>query len=279
MSTIKVRQIEVEIQFDDGSRIYKSPMDIKITGSKNITALQNICTVEISNLKKEERDYILANCNQNLAAQYKVRRIKVSAGRDGSGSWQVFIGDIINAALTQPPDITLVLRCATNARDRTNWEAMSNTGQLPLSKLITDVCGLLLLTPQVDDSVDQTKMISRFQFLGPLPALVIALQEAAHVRAFVDDDKLVVTSWNVPLANSKVDVNKNTGMIGIPEFTEYGIRVKVLADKRIVLGGAITLNSVMVPVMNADYVITRLDYNLTSRSTPFYYDVWASRSA
>lgn len=272
------RILTVEIEFEDGSRVYSSPMNITISGSKTIASAQNTCTIAISNMKKEERDYIMSNCNQSLAASYKIRRVRVMAGRESKGSWKVFLGDIVGASVSQAPDVTITLRAQTNARDKTQWWAFSNTGPVTLERLVQDTASILGLSYKIDSKVDKGKIIPRYTFNGVVTAMIVRISELANVRCYVDDDTLVVTDWAAGLSNTIVEVNKDSGMIGIPEFTEYGIRVKTLADRNIVLGGAIRLNSFMVPVMNADYVITRLDYDLTSREQAFYYDVWANRS-
>lgn len=272
------RILTVEIEFEDGSRVYSSPMNIQISGSKTIASAQNTCTICISNMKKEERDYVMSNCNQSLASSYKVRRVRVMAGRESKGSWKVFNGDIVGASVSQAPDVTITLRAQTNARDKTQWWAFSKTGPVTLETLVQDTASILGLSYKIDPKVDKGKIIPSYTFNGVVTAMIVRISELANVRCYVDDDTLVVTDWAAGLSNTIVEINKDSGMIGIPEFTEYGIRVKTLADRNIVLGGAIRLSSIMVPVMNADYVITRLDYDLTSREQAFYYDVWANRS-
>lgn len=272
------RILSVELQFDDHSLVYNSPMDITVTGCKTVTSMQNTATITIGNLTKEHRDYILSNSNQNLAANYKVRRVRVKAGRESFGSWQVFMGDIVSANVSQPPDIKLTLKCLTNAVDRTQWWAFANTSGRTLGELVREVASFMNLSFRIDPSVNEGKVIPRFTFNGPAAAMIIRLSEMADVRVYVDDDTIVVTNWDAGLSNTIVEVNKDSGMIGIPEFTEYGIRVRTFADRNIVLGGGIRLTSEMVPVMNADYVATRIDYELSTRDTAFYYDVWANRS-
>lgn len=268
----------MEVEFDDNSLVYQGPMDIKVTGSKTVASMQNTATITLTNLTKAHRDYILANCNQNLAANYKVRRVRVMAGRESFGDWKVFIGDIVSANVSQPPDIQLTLRCVTNAVDRTQWWAFSNTGPITLEKLVQETAAVMGLSYRIDPTVDKAKVIPHFTFNGPAAAMIVRLSELANLRVFADDDTIVVTNWDAGLSNTIVEVNKNSGMIGIPEFTEYGIRVRTFADRNIVLGGGVRLVSEMVPVMNGDYVITRLDYDLSTRDTAFYYDVWANRS-
>lgn len=272
------RILTVELEFEDGSLIYGSPMAITVGGTKSVTSMQNSATITISNLTKEHRDYILSNCNQRLAANFKVRRVRVMAGRESFGSWQVYMGDIVSANVSQPPDVKLTLRCLTNAVDRTQWWAFANTSGVTLDTLVQETAAIMGLSYRIDSRVDKSKVIPHFTFNGPAAAMIIRLSELANVRVYCDDDTIVVTNWDTGLANTIVDVNKDSGMIGIPEFTEYGVKVRTFVDRNIVLGGAIRLRSEMVPVMDGEYVITRIDYEMTTRDQAFYYDVWASPS-
>jgi hypothetical protein len=272
------RILTLELEFDGNSVVYEGPMDISITGSKTVTAMQNSATVTISNLTKENRDYILSNCNQNLASNFRVRRARIMAGRESFGVWKVFQGDIVAASVSQPPDIKLTLKCLTNAVDRSQWWAFSNTSGKTVRQLVEETAAVMNLSYRIDQAVDAAKVIPHFTFNGPAAAMIIRLSELANLRVYCDDDTIVVTNWDSGLSNTIVEVNKDSGMIGIPEFTEYGIRVRTFADRNIVLGGAIRLMSEMIPVMNGDYVITRIDYSLTTRAQDFYYDVYANRS-
>lgn len=273
------RVLTVEIEFESGSRVFAGPMSIRVGGSKTISSTQNQATITISNVSKDTRDYIMSNCNQALAMNYKVRRVRVRAGRESYGQWNVFVGDIVSANVTQPPDITITLRCVTNAVDRSKWWSFANTGPITLEKIVQEAAASLGLAYRIDSAVDKSKVIPRFTFNGPMVAIIIRIQELANVRAYVDDDTIVITDWAKGLSNTIVEVNAYSGMVGIPEMTEYGVKVKTLADRNILLGGAMRLKSEIVPVLDGDYVITRIDYDLTTREQEFYFDVWASRSA
>lgn len=272
------RILNVQLEFEDGTYIYGDPMYIKVQGFKAISVLQNIATITIGNLRKDHRDYILSNCNQVLQAQYKIRKVTVFAGRQSTGAFQVYQGDVVSANISQPPDVMLVIRAATSARDRTNFLSFSNTANLSLGQAINELAQVLNLNASIDPAVDATQTVPRFTFFGQPLGAIARIQELYKVKVFTDDNILVVKPWNESLSNTIVNLNKSTGMIGIPEFTEYGIRVKTFVDKNIRLGAGLRLVSEMVPAMNADYVITRLDYDMSTRETSFYYDVWANRS-
>jgi hypothetical protein len=59
-------------------------------------------------------------------------------------------------------------------------------------------------------------------------------------------------------------------MIGIPEVTEQGVKVKFLFDSVTKLGGAVRITSVLNPSANGYYVIFKLEFDLTSRDNNFY---------
>jgi hypothetical protein len=60
-------------------------------------------------------------------------------------------------------------------------------------------------------------------------------------------------------------------MVGVPEFTEMGVRVTTLADNQVILGGGIELKSSVYPAVNGKYIIFQLAFILSNRMDPFYY--------
>jgi hypothetical protein len=278
MAGFDPRILTVELQFEDNSLIYGDPLYIKVQGSKTIASLQNTATITIGNLRKDHRDYILTNCNQVLQSQYKIRKVRVMAGRKSVGSWLVFEGDIISASVTQPPDIMLILRCATMARDKSQFWTYVNTGTISLQQIAQDFADFVGFSLLIDPAVNASQTVPKFTFNGQPVAMMTRISELFNVKCYTNDNQIVIKPWSEPLSNQIVEVSTTSGMVGIPEFTEYGVKVKTLVDRNVVLGGAMRLTSTMVPVMNADYVITRIDYDLATREQQFYYDLWASRS-
>ena len=90
-------------------------------------------------------------------------------------------------------------------------------------------------------------------------------------------DTLVVKDASIPITGSTRILSAETGMIGIPEFTERGIKVKFLIDNQTKLGSAIDVRSVQYPAANGIYVIYKLGFQIASRDTPFYYVAEAAR--
>jgi hypothetical protein len=103
------------------------------------------------------------------------------------------------------------------------------------------------------------------------------LNSIGGINAFQDDGVLVVKDAGVPLRNTLKIVSSSTGMIGIPEFTEQGIRVKFLLDNTVLIGSLIRIQSNIYSAANGEYIIYKLSFEIATRDTPFYYIAEAQR--
>jgi len=111
---------------------------------------------------------------------------------------------------------------------------------------------------------------------GQPPDITMTLK--ATTGDFAKGD-IIFKDYNAALVRRVRTLNLDTGMIGIPEFTEQGIKVKMLFDNQTVLGGGLDVTSKLNPAANGVYTVYKLAFELASRDTPFYYIAEATRSA
>ena len=88
---------------------------------------------------------------------------------------------------------------------------------------------------------------------------------------------MVVKDINLPLPNFMRVLNLESGMVGKPEFTEQGCKVKFLIDPRTKLGGALKVISKTTPTANGVYIIYKLSFFVASRDVDFYYAAETTR--
>jgi hypothetical protein len=88
--------------------------------------------------------------------------------------------------------------------------------------------------------------------------------------AFIDDETLFITDRGKAVAGSGMVLSKETGMIGIPQPTEQGVKVRYLLDPRARVGSQITIRSEINPAANGDYIIYKLGFDVCNRDTAFY---------
>lgn len=272
MPELDPRIVRVGIEVDGAIKYYEG-LNISIQGMKYGNENQNECNVTITNLQKETRDYILSETSP-FNKNKKPKKLIVEAGRKSYGTTQIFIGDITNATVSQPPDIALGIKALTGNHSKGNVIARSQPAQTPLRRVAEQVASDLgvSLNYQAKD-----KSIANYSFTGGSLKQIEKLQQSGNVNAYLDDGVLVVKDWNVPLAGKKRVLSLDTGMIGIPEVTEQGIKVKFLLDNQTTLGGGLEIKSKMYPAIDGEYVIFKLGFDIASRDTPFYWIAEAKR--
>lgn len=274
MSRIDLRILRVGIEVSGEMLVFEGPMAITARGSKFGSETQNTCDISIANLSKDTRNYILTETspfNKNRTP----KRVFVEAGRVSTGTARIFVGEIVSSSPTQPPDIGLEIKAQTGAFQKGNLVARSGAAKEKLSTIakgVADDIGASLEFEATD------KLIANYSFSGAALKQVGALGRAGGVDAFQDDDVLVVKDAGKPRANRVKVVNSGTGMLGIPEATERGVRVTTLFDLQTELGGRMDLTSELNPALDGSYTIFKADFDLASREEAWYYDLEASRN-
>lgn len=260
------RIVRVSIQIGEKLNVYDQ-LYITASGTKFANPNQNEAEVKIANLSKEVRDYLVTETspfNKNNTP----KKLIIEAGRISTGYSRVFIGDIVSACPSQPPDIIMTIKAKTgqfNKGKLVSKTAKSKTSLKEIAQSAADDLGVSLQFEAND------KQIANHSYCGAATKQIDDIQETGDVDVYVDDDKLIVKNMNVPLTGVVRILNAETGMIGIPEVDENGLKVKMLFDNKTTLGGALQIESKINPALNGNYAIYKLAFDLANRDTPFYW--------
>ena len=241
------------------------------TGAKFGSLSQNEVEIRIANINKQTRDYLLTEgtpFNRVRNAGQRRNRIIVEAGRESYGYSVVFVGDITTVTMTTPPDIWVVIKALTTQYQKGDLVSRSLPSQSNLSVIAQQVATDLGLS-LVFEAPDIT--VSNYTYTGSATKQVDVLDEIQGINAYVNDEQLVIKRENQPLVNQVKTLNIDTGMIGIPEFIDYGIRVKFLLDNKTDIGTRLDIESLIYPAANGSYSIYKLEFEIASRDLPFYY--------
>lgn len=263
---LDLRLLKVDIAINGKVTTYNEAFAITVKGTKYANPIQNECEVSIANLKADTRNFILTETSPYNSNEVP-KTITVSAGRISTGYAQVYTGDITTSLITQPPDILLTLKCATGQFLKGKLGTTKGLAKQKLSGISAQVAqqlGLKLNFQATD------KFISNYAYSGAQLKQINKLGDAGGVTAYQDDGQLVVKDLHLPLPDAVTKLDEYHGMIGIPEVTEQGVKVKFLFDSVTKLGGAIQLTSQLNPAANGYYIIFKLEFDLTSRDTSFY---------
>lgn len=267
---LRILRIGVEV---DGRLKFYDGLNLAASGTKYANANQNECDVKITNLDRATADYLLTETSP-LNDNRTPKRLIVEAGRDSTGAATVFEGDITSAVGSQPPDITISIKAKTGNFQKGNIVGRSSAGKTPLSNIAQNVASDLGLKL---DFQATDKQIANYSHSGAALKQVDKLGTTGAVSAYINNGTLVVKDINVALKGRTRVLNIDTGMIGIPEFTEQGIKAKMLFDNQTDLGYGLDITSIMLPAANGLYIVYKLAFDLTSRDTAFYLMAEATR--
>lgn len=262
------RLITISIEIGGQLKKFDQRFAIMASGTKFANAQQNEAKVKIANLTKADRDYLLT-ATSPFNKDRTSKKLIIEAGRVSTGTGKIYEGEISTVIPSEPPDVWLEFKCQTGQFLKGKLVAVSQPAQTKLSAIVEQIAKdtNLNLNFQAPD-----RNISNFSHTGSaLHGIEKINQMGGGIHAYQDNEQLVVKSLNVPLTGTLRVLNKDSGMVGIPGFTELGVRVKYLMDKETVLGGALEIQSVMYPTTNGRYMIFKLGFEIASRDEPFYW--------
>jgi hypothetical protein len=272
VAQIDPRIVRVGIEVDGQIKYYEG-LNIVASGTKYANANQDECEVQISNIDKATRNYILTETSP-FNKNRKRKKLIVEAGRQSYGASRIFVGDIVTSTVSQPPDITITLKALTGNFTKGDIIARNQPSQMSLKKISEQVARDLGVTL---DYQAKEKNIGNYSFNGGALKQIDKLGQAGGVNAYLDGDVLVVKDYNVPLNGKMRILDLDSGMIGIPEVTEQGVRATFLLDNQTTIGSALKITSKIYPAVNGTYTIYKLSFNIASRDTPFYFIAEAKR--
>lgn len=259
-------EIAGRINWYDGLRV-------KAAGTKYANPLQNDCSLTISGLSMAVRDRLLTDTSPYNPSPTP-RRLIIDAGRESYGTFRLFIGDITSAEPGPPPDVDLVIKAKTENAQAMNVAAVSFGASARMSNIAQQVAkeiGVGLLFEAAD------KNVANWSFTGPALKLVRRLEEMGGVRAFIDDDLLIVKDAGSVIRGAVRVLNLDSGLVGIPKATEKGLDVTFLIDRETKLGGMLRLDSRMNKALNGDYSIDQLKFDVASHEDSFFYQAQCTR--
>lgn len=260
------RIMRVSLEIGGILKIYES-LAITASGMKFGNSIQGEAKVTISNLSRSDINYIIRETSP-LNKNRVTKKLMLDVGRVSTGYTRVYVGDIWRSNVSQPPDVVLSMECKTGQILKGQYAGVTQPSVVPLSDIGRAV-GASLGIPVVNEATD--KNISNYQFSGAALKQVDALCDAGGVNAFVDDDVLYIKDADKALEGRSVVVSESTGLIGLPEITDSGVKVKILFLPGVHVGGMIDLQCRLMPEANGQYQIYKLGFEFANRADPFYW--------
>ena len=235
--------------------------------------------VSIANLSREDVEY-LTTYTSPYVDQSKKKRINIFAGYESTGVGMIFSGDIYSALPDGLPDTWLNIKAKTEYYNQQNIITFTQprTNTKTLATNIAEQLGISLVWRSKSQ-----KVIDSFNYTGSKAQLLYRLNQADNFYAYIDNNTLyVVDKDDQPPQTSSTTkedgtiklINKNSGLIGIPEPDEYGVKIKILLDPAVALGDWFKLESERLPIVNGFYQVYEMTYDFATREAQYYIEIY-----
>lgn len=267
----------VQIQTPSGDKeIRNISMRGRITRKMSETG--STAKISIANLSREDVEY-LTTYTSPYVDQSKKKRINIFAGYESTGVGMIFSGDIYSALPEGLPDTWLNIEAKTEYFNQQNIITMSQS-RMNTKSIATIAANQLNLS--LDWRSNSEKFIDAFNFTGAKTKLLNRLNQLDNFRAFIDNNSLIVIDTNEQppeTSNKKRQgfvkvINGDSGLIGLPQPDEHGVKIKVLLDPSVNLGDWFKLESQRLPIVNAFYQVYEMTYDFATREPQYYLEIF-----
>ncbi len=280
---MRKRLIRISITIEGQTFKLTEELGLRVKVNKAALSIQNRATVEVTGLTTEMREGLLSQFtawNKRLVdsaqIQGKYARITIEAGYASQGKEDlsiIFLGDVVLVdPVSGPPDIGVRITAFSRQIDKTRWISNVAPAKMTFYNLVAWAAEQMGFGTNFvcETSYNDKEIENPARSMHIVGSLVIYIQDLykPDVAAFIDDDVLIVKDRNKIVSRaSLVPVNK---LVGAPSWNEWGMEFVTMFDPAIRLAGGIALTSKMNPGINGNYVLTSLEYDLTSRERAFY---------
>lgn len=241
--------------------------------SRKRGAVLSEANISIANLKRSDVEYLTTYMSPYINPSIR-KTINIYAGYDTTGYGRIFTGDIYKALPSDMPDTWLNIEAKSlfyQNRVPISYSAQNVTMQ-EAGKSVANQLGL-----DFEWQATTQKTIDVFNFRGSKAQLIEKYNSFGDVVAFEDNGVLKVQDKKpVRKKSGQIKlISKNTGMIGIPEPDQFGVKFKCLLDPSLACGDWVQVKSERLKSINGQYQIYTLDFDLTSREQAYYCSVYA----
>lgn len=286
----------IQIQTPSGDKEIRN-IGMKFRINRKMSETGSDARISIANLAREDIEYLTTYMSPYVD-QSKRKKINVFAGYESTGVGLIFSGDIYSALPNGLPDTWLNIEARTNYYNQQNIISYSTTAAT--TKQIAENYAAQSGLQLVWNSTSQ-KVIDSFNYSGAKAKMLTALNKMDDFIIFIDNgllkvmDKIseppaqgepAIHSTLSPSTQTRADVsttkktgyvkyiNQNSGLVGLPQPDEYGVKFKVLLDPAINLGDWIYLESKRLPIVNGYYQVYELTYDGATREPQFYCEIY-----
>jgi len=241
---------------------------ISCRGTVATGGIVNNATVRIHNVERSVRDSMLLDISPFAGGRQRQISLEISAGRMSGTVYPIFRGDVHKVSVTQPPDIALEISAQTGYYNRGILGAGSAEKEADYQRICQATADANSLN--LEFAGDNSTKVQSYYYAGSRDEAIQALYNLGGHDVYQDNDTLVVKRSGEPRRGAAVSFSSTSGMIGVPELTELGVRIRVLYTNELAPGNLMSVSSSLNPAASGSYEMYKITFDLTNREQAWY---------
>ena len=264
MKKIKKRICQLTFETQTGFKTATN-LSVSFRIKKTQSASMNEANIAIDGLSTEDINTLTTIASQMFTPQIRRPLVKIVAGYEDNYS-EIFSGGLWQAIPSQRPNrkISCIAYSGASIKLKNIDISLVNAS---LYAVVDSICNALGFKKNVQVPNIQ---ISSFIYKGDGYTAVSELSKYGNFRAYIEDDIVTINEGGVIKGTGRQIINANTGMIGLPEVTDYGCNVKYRMNSFAKCGSQIELKSKIIPMANGLYIILNLEHVGDFRGSDWY---------
>lgn len=267
MNDFPRRKIIVSFSLKDGGVKTIEGVNVKFSIDKMCYAFGGQAQISIANLTMEDITYLTTFLSPFLSSE-KRKQVAISAGYEGEVK-ELFCGDVWTALPSKSGgDIWLDIKAIKSFFNSSTMGSRTITGEkIPAQEVCKRVAAWSGL--KFEWLSKSKKTLDSFAYTGSITDAIRKISEIDDIVAFEEDGALKVIDKK-PQPKGMRLISEQTGMIGMPKISHFGVEVKTLLDNTVKLGTSIQLESKLVPAASGQYWVYGVTHRGSLREQEFY---------
>ena len=236
------RRYRITVSDDDGNAFDLSQLRCTFSINKNIQMKPNSSEITVYNLNTQTENSIMESAT----------RVTVEAGYEGSQFGLIFDGDILQTIRYKEDGTTFALLIVALDGDRAinydiaNYSILKGQTQRAVIDHIVNNADNPISLGSISDSFDNQPLSRGKVMFGKSSDYLRQLAKSKDCKFYVDNGEINLISLEDLPEDEIFDLAPDSGLIGTPEQSDYGVNGKCLINPQIKINSLIHIDNSLV---------------------------------
>lgn len=243
------RRCRITVSDDNGNAIDVSQLHCTFSIIKTIQMEPNTSEISIYNLNVETENFIIMSG----------KRVTVEAGYIGKQFGLIFDGDILRCIREKEDGTSYKLTIVALDSDRAinfdvaNFSIMRGQTQRSIVEHISNKAQNPMNVGNISDKLSEVKLTRGKVLFGKSSDYLRQMAKSNGLQPYMDNGHINLVDLEELPPDEIIELNPKSGLIGVPEQTDYGISGQALLNPQIKLNSLIHVDSSLVRAKKIDF--------------------------